>query len=159
MVVIHPKLKYPIGAVKPSISARQTLQRNPRTGNGIRGWGPVFEQRRKAGFLTGRLVDLSTGRFKAAWSQYYSSPVAMTKAAWDLVNRVVRGPRGCGNMAIAMESILAASVKGKRVDLRTSLFCVFLKGARPHSMTSFRIVEEQGNFGVTVRTIKLLSEK
>jgi hypothetical protein len=160
MVVIHPKMKLKPQYPGKTISAWQNLPRNPyRDLIRVRGWGRVFEKRRKRAILRGNLISLVEGERKALCQRHYSTSVAVTNAVWCLLNTAAAAPGNGGGLDSVLCSVLTSSKAGKLLDFRTRLFCVCLRGIGSRDTVTLKIVSAPGDLGSTVYTIMLPLEK
>jgi len=160
MVVIHPKMKLKPQYPGKVISARQNLPRNPLGGRGrLGGWGAVYESKRRLGLLRGTLVSLTSGRYQHLGKRHYRDSVAISWAAFSLLEKTVNSSGGSKNLEATLDHVLAQSRQGKKLDFRIRIFCAYVQGLSTRPTVTLKLLSSPGDCGTTVYTIMLPLEK
>lgn len=131
--------------------------KNPDDDSGL--FGPmIFSYTRKQAIEDGVLIDL-TEIAPAIQAEHYKYPVALTAAAWAIVQRALENDKVVNDIDGIIHDVLWMSrAAGREVDPSTRLFQVIIAGSGPIDLHTFKIVCGPGDNAEPVLTIMLPDE-
>lgn len=101
----------------------------------------------------GVLVDL-TALAPGVCRQHYRFPVACTAAVWSIIDRAIKNPKWANDINGVVHDLLWMSrCRSNRLDERTLLFEVIIRGAGRRSVFKFKLVCGPGDDREPVLTL------
>jgi len=118
----------------------------------------VFAYTRKQAIEDGVLVDLNAVAGDVC-RQHFKVPIACTAAVWALIDKAVKSPKHCNDVAGVVHDILFMSKTGlaRKVDDSTRIFTVIITGGRKRNH-QLKLVCGPGDNAEPVVTIMLPEE-